>query len=216
MQRAQAKLLRELELLGMMKSLHVREVFAMIPRSAFLPESLAFDAFRNVPLLLPDGGRLSQPMILAFILEQARLQQGNRVLFFDDGSGWEANCIASLVSFSSENSSLPLVFAVESNQKLIATARASSESFGFLDSGILKFFPEDSALLQFAPFDRIISIRKLPEGIPNRLRGALAVGGRIVIPYGESIFVGEKESPENFIEKNFFGFHFPKNFIDEG
>lgn len=205
------RLVRKLEELGYLRDIHVREAFLAVPRGAFVPSGLIFDAYRNIPLMLPDGGTLSQPIIFSFILEQTHLQQGNRVLFFDDGAGWEANVITSIVSLPPEISpSNTLVFAVESDPSLIETARLHSTQFSFQNDGILKFFPEDAAILQYAPFDRIVSIRKVKEGIPNRWRDSLAIGGRIVVPVDEHIIVLEKKSQEVFEEKKFFGFHFPE------
>lgn len=205
------RLIRKLEALGYLRDIHVREAFAAVPRGAFVPPSLLFDAYRNIPLVLPDGGMLSQPIIFSFILDQSFLQQGNRVLFFDTGAGWEANVIASLVSLPPEIPGTDcLVFAVEPDNERIATAKMHSEQFPFLGPRILEFFPEDAAVLQYAPFDRIISIRKTKEGIPDRWRELLAIGGRIVMPLDEHIIVLEKKSPGVFEEKKFFGFHFPE------
>lgn len=213
MQRQKESLIRELELLGHLKTLHIRDALLEVRRSDFLPPALLPEAFRNIPLTLPSGSVISQPSVVAFILEQAYFQKGNRTILFGCGSGWEANIIASLVDTEEKSPEHPgpFVRAIIPSEAERIRARVNSRRFGFEERGVLKFDGNDEHAFD-RPADRVVGFRKIPGGIPRQWKENLAVHGRIVVPEGDSILVLEKTGGDDFEEKRFFGFHFPEDY----
>lgn len=203
------KLSEKLEALGCFKTLHVREAFDSVPREAFAPESLKADSYRNLPLTLPSGGIMTHPYIFAFMLDQLYLRKGNRVLLRDGGSGWEAALVASLVSSETEGiviSNRQLVFALEPSEETKMRAGERARAFGIGER--IVFFTEEKLAASQGPFDRILSVRKTSHEIISSWKEILSIGGRIVAPAGESIVVLQKNGPDDFEEKKFFGFFF--------
>jgi protein-L-isoaspartate O-methyltransferase len=58
---------------------------------------------------------------------------------------------------------------------------------------------------------RIISFKHVDPSALEAWKERLAIGGRIVLPRRESVYVFEKTGNGEFMEKSFFGFHFPQN-----
>lgn len=211
MQHQEEPLIRELELLGHLKTLHVRDALLAIRRSDFLPPVLLPDAFKNISITLPSGSVISQPSVVAFVLERAYFQKGNRTVLFGCGSGWEANIIARLVDTREESRENPgmLVHAIVPSEAERIRARMNSRRFGFEARGVLGFTEsEENAFAR--PVDRIVAFRKIPKSALRQWKENLAVHGRIVVPEGDSILVLEKTGGDDFEEKRFFGFHFPE------
>lgn len=205
---AAEKLSDKLERLGCFRTLHVREAFRAVPREAFASDALAEDAHRNAPLPLPSGGTLTHPYIFAFILDQLYLRKGNRVLLVDGGSGWEASLVAALVCPEAEGA-MPrrqLVFALEPSEEAKSYASEKARAAGA--SGGIVFFTEEKLAASQGPFERIASVRKVSPETLSAWKEMLSIGGRIVAPQGESIVVLQKDGPDDFEEKKFFGFHF--------
>lgn len=201
------KLSEKLEELGCFRSLHVREAFEAVPRAAFAPEELNDKIYRNFPLQLPFGV-MTHPYIFVFMLDEAYLCRGNKVLLIDEGSGWEASLIAELVHAGTEVplSKRQLVFALESSEEAKHYASSRARAFGSGDR--IVFFTEKSLIASQGPFERIMSIERADAKTLAAWKEMLSIGGRIVTPVGESILVLQKNGPDDFEEKRFFGFHF--------
>src|SRR5881392_323027 len=82
---------------GYLKDAAVRAAFLAVPREAFVrPEDRAA-AYQDVPLPIGSGQTISAPSMIAIMLEEARLEPGERVLEIGTGSGYHAALLASLV-----------------------------------------------------------------------------------------------------------------------
>ena len=151
---------------------------------------------------------MTHPYIFAFMLDQLYLRKGNRVLLYDGGSGWEAATIAALVCPETEGAApqRQLVFALEPSEETKEKATERARAFGA--AGGIVFFTEESLAGSQGPFERIASVKKIPTETLSSWKEMLSIGGRIVAPQGESIFVLQKNGPDDFEEKKFFGFHF--------
>jgi protein-L-isoaspartate(D-aspartate) O-methyltransferase len=144
-----------------------------VPRHLFVPEESREAAYHDGPLALGHGQTISQPFVVAYMSEAARVRPGDRVLEIGAGSGYQAAVLAALGA---------QVFTMEIVPDLLDRARRALAAAGcarvVLRSGDGTYgWPEE------APFDAILATAA-PEAIPPALLDQLRVGGRLVIPVG--------------------------------
>ena len=149
----------------------VLEAMASVPREEFLPEHLREDAYEDTPLPIGEKQTISQPYIVAFMVEALGLSGGERVLEIGAGSGYAAAVLSRIAG---------KVYTVERIGELAAKASAKLADLGFHNVSVLH---GDGTLgwPEHAPFDAIIVAAGGPE-IPKSLKQQLKVGGRMVIP----------------------------------
>lgn len=146
-----------------------------VPREAFLPPEMRRFAYDDGPLPIDEGQTISQPYIVAYMIEALELSGGERVLEIGTGSGYAA---AVLSRCAAE------VFTVERIASLAEGARSRLQDLGYhnvtvhLGDGTLGW-PEQ------APYDAIVVTAGAPE-VPGELMQQLAPGGRLVIPVGST------------------------------
>jgi protein-L-isoaspartate(D-aspartate) O-methyltransferase len=146
-----------------------------VPREAFLPPEMRRFAYDDGPLPIEEGQTISQPYIVAYMIEALELSGGERVLEVGTGSGYAA---AVLSRCAAE------VFTVERIASLAEGARSLLQDLGYhnvtvhLGDGTLGW-PEQ------APYDAIVVTAGAPE-VPGELMQQLAPGGRLVIPVGST------------------------------
>ena len=145
-----------------------------VPRHAFVAASLQREAYDDTPLPIGDGQTISQPYIVALMLEAARLGGADRVLEVGAGSGY-ASAIASRLAAH--------VDAVERLTRLAETARERLARLGFTNIDV---HCGDGSIgwRAGAPYDAILVAAGGPR-IPAALRDQLAAGGRLVMPVGD-------------------------------
>jgi protein-L-isoaspartate(D-aspartate) O-methyltransferase len=158
----------------------VLEAMASVPREEFLPEHLREDAYEDTPLPIGEKQTISQPYIVAFMVEALGLSGGERVLEIGAGSGYAAAVLSRIAGE---------VYTVERIGELAAKASAKLADLGFHNVRVLH---GDGTLgwPEHAPFDAIIVAAGGPE-IPKSLKQQLKVGGRMVIPVGNDPRVQE-------------------------
>jgi protein-L-isoaspartate(D-aspartate) O-methyltransferase len=145
-----------------------------VPREEFVPVNARADAYQDRPLPIGYEQTISQPYLVAFMTEQLRPQQSDRVLEIGSGSGYQAAILAELVAN---------VYTVEIVEPLAKTAEATLRRLGYTNVHMrvgdgYKGWPEE------APFDAII-VTCAPDKVPQPLIDQLKDGGRMVIPVGE-------------------------------
>jgi protein-L-isoaspartate(D-aspartate) O-methyltransferase len=144
-----------------------------VPREVFVEPGYEEFAYEDGPLPIGEGQTISQPYIVALMLEAAEVKPGDRVLDVGAGSGYAA-AVASRIAGR--------VFAIERHPSLVERARRRFEALGYgnIDLSLgdgTKGWPEA------APFDVILVAAGGPD-IPPSLKEQLAIGGRLVIPVG--------------------------------
>ena len=156
------------------KDERVLAAMAKVPREEFIPVGARADAYEDGPLPIGYDQTISQPYVVAFMTEQLRPKQSDRVLEIGSGSGYQAAILAELVAE---------VYTIEIVEPLAKSAEATLLRLGYKNVHIkvgdgYKGWPEE------APFDAII-VTCAPEKVPQPLVDQLKDGGRMVIPVGE-------------------------------
>ncbi|MDO8544632.1 MAG: protein-L-isoaspartate(D-aspartate) O-methyltransferase [Opitutaceae bacterium] len=144
-----------------------------VPRHLFVPEDVRRDAYEDSPLPIGHGQTISQPYIVAFTTEAARITRKSKVLEIGTGSGYQAAIAAELSDH---------VFSIEIVPELAERARAILRATGY-ERVTVRTGDGYQGWPEHAPFDVII-VTAAPEAIPPPLLAQLAEGGRMVIPVG--------------------------------
>jgi protein-L-isoaspartate(D-aspartate) O-methyltransferase len=153
----------------------VLEVMATVPRHRFVDPAFVGTAYGDHALPTAEGQTISQPYIVARMLELARLEPGNRVLEIGSGSGYQTALLARLVE---------RVFSVERVASLLRAARARLDALGIRNVA-LRHGDGSLGWQEFAPYDRVVVAAAAPR-VPDALRVQLAERGLLVIPVGGS------------------------------
>src|SRR3954471_24061797 len=140
-----------------------------IDREAFLPEAMREFAYEDSALPIEEGQTISQPYIVARMVEVAQLQPADRVLEIGAGSGYAAAVMAELTM---------RVYTIERHPALARLAEQRFNALGYRNTDVRA---GDGTLgwPEAAPFDAIIAAAGGPR-VPEALKQQLAVGGRLV------------------------------------
>ena len=146
---------------------------ASIPRERFVPADQRNRAYANVALPIGSGQTISQPLVVARMLETLELASADRVLDIGTGSGYHAALLSLLGGH---------VWTVERHRTLSELAERAIRELG-IDN--VTFFVGDgwNGLPDQAPFDAI-NVAAATDAIPRALERQLADGGRLVAPVG--------------------------------
>lgn len=158
------------------RSLAILRAFEAVPRQAFVPSDLAGDAYGDEPLPIGEGQTISQPYIVARMIEEARIRPDDRVLEVGAGSGYAAAVMANIAD---------RVFAIERHEKLAREADRRIAGLGYANCMIIAG-DGMKGLPQEAPFDAILVAAQGVEP-PEALRTQLAIGGRLIMPIGDEV-----------------------------
>jgi protein-L-isoaspartate(D-aspartate) O-methyltransferase len=165
---------RQLARRGVSDSL-VLEAMREVPREAFVPEGLREFAYEDSPLPIEAGQTISQPYIVGLMIEAAEIRPGDRVLEIGAGSGYAAAVISLIASH---------VYAVERHDELTVLAAKRLKRLGYHNVEV-RTGDGTHGWPQAAPFDAILAAAGGPA-IPQVLKDQLDIGGRLVMPVGET------------------------------
>ena len=176
---ARADLVEDLERGRHIRSTPVRRAFLAVPRERFVPEDLRSKAYLDTPLSIPMGQTISAPSMIAIMLEEAELAEGQTVLDVGTGSGYNAALLAVIVGAAN-------VVSIERHADLAAFARDNLRAAGCAD---VRLVVGDGTLGHEpgAPYDRIVVTAGAPRIARSWVRQT-KVGGLIVAPIGRSTF----------------------------
>lgn len=151
----------------------VLDAMGLVPREAFVEAGLEHRAYDDAPLPIGEGQTISQPFVVALMIEAAGLEAGDRVLEVGAGSGYAAAVMSRIAG---------QVRAIERHETLAAKARRRLAALGY-DNVELRAGDGTKGWPGAAPFDAIIVSAGGPA-VPQALKDQLASGGRLVMPVG--------------------------------
>jgi len=144
-----------------------------VPRHLFVPEGARGQAYEDHPLAIGHGQTISQPFMVATMLEALGLE-GGRALEIGTGSGYQAAVLSQIAA---------RVFTIEIVAPLAASSAALLKRLGYANVSVRA---GDGYLgwPEAAPFDAILVTAAAPK-IPAPLKEQLKDGGRLVLPVGD-------------------------------
>ncbi len=144
-----------------------------VPREAFVDEGYGQYAYDDGPLPILDGQTISQPYVVALMIELLRLSPSDKVLEIGTGSGYAAAVLSRIAAE---------VFTVERVSSLVKYAQKKIRSLGY-DNIRVKHGDGTLGWPEFAPYEAIIVAAGGPS-VPSALKEQLSIGGRLIIPVG--------------------------------
>lgn len=151
-----------------------------VEREGYVPSYLGEFAYDDTALPIEEEQTISQPYIVAFMLQALELDTKQRVLEVGTGSGYAA---AALAEIARE------VYTIERHERLAKTAADRLRRDGY-DNVSVRHGDGTLGWPEAAPFDAIVVAAGGPE-VPESLRRQLAIGGRLVMPIGERVGMQE-------------------------
>jgi len=158
----------------------ILDAFRAVPREEFIDKDYAPDAYGDHPLPIEAKQTISQPYIVALMIQAAAIKPGDVVLEIGSGSGYAAALISRIAS---------KVIGVERQRDLVTVSRERLKRLGYDNVEIVegdgtRGWPDA------APFDAILAAAS-GSHVPRPLIEQLAPNGRIVMPLGEPGWVQE-------------------------
>jgi protein-L-isoaspartate(D-aspartate) O-methyltransferase len=145
-----------------------------LPRHEFVPEAYRAQAYEDHPLPIGEGQTISQPFMVAIMLQALSLQPTDTVLEVGAGSGYATALLAELAA---------RVFAIERSPVLAAGAARVVSSLGY-DNVNVVMGDGSQGFAASAPYDAILvsaATAAVPQPLLSQLRKD---GGRMIIPVG--------------------------------
>ena len=152
----------------------VLEIINSIDRQKFVSEDYAQAANAEGLLPIGHGQTISQPFIVAFMIDNLKMDTSHKVLEIGTGSGYQSAVLASLSHH---------VHTIEIIDELANKAALRLEKFGY-NNVTVHIADGYNGLPDEAPFDRII-VTAASEEAPETLIGQLSKGGIMILPIGK-------------------------------
>jgi len=144
-----------------------------VPREHFISPEFRDHAYEDAPLPIGEGQTISQPYMVALMLDALRLQPHHTVLEIGTGSGYQTAILAELVT---------RVFSIERHAALARCARQVLTQLGYVN--VVQLLGDGTqGLPATAPYDAIVVSAAAPD-LPRPLFEQLRDGGRMVLPVG--------------------------------
>ena len=191
---------RQIEKRGI-RNPRVLAAMAEVPRERFVPAQLAGRAYEDGPLPIGEDQTISQPYIVALMIEAADVAPGDRVLEVGAGSGYAAAVMACIAD---------RVYAIERHETLAKSARRRVVELGYDNLTVLTG-DGSLGLPAHAPYDAIV-VSAGSDRVPEPLRQQLAIGGRLVVPVGgasiQTLFCVTRTGEDSWTENDLGGVRF--------
>jgi len=152
----------------------VLAAIAAVPRTQFVPGELRDRAYENTALPIGCEQTISQPLVVARMLELLELRGSDRVLDIGTGSGYHAALLATLAAD---------VVSIERHETLSRQAGAALATLG-IDNVRLIVGDGSAGAAELGPFDAINVAAAVTGAVPQALVDQLGPGGRLVAPVG--------------------------------
>lgn len=156
------------------KDSRVLQAMRHVPRHLFVPSVVAAKAYSNSALPIGFSQTISQPYIVARMIELLELSGAEKVLEVGTGTGYQAVVLSRLVA---------RVFSIERINELALRAAELIREMKISNVSV-KVFDGTYGWSDQAPFDRIIIAAAAPE-VPQPLVQQLARNGKMILPIGK-------------------------------
>ncbi|MFH1657070.1 MAG: protein-L-isoaspartate O-methyltransferase [bacterium] len=192
---------------GYLRTPRIIEAFQKINRNDFLPPEMKNLGNLDEALPLGYGQTISQPLVVAFMLEQLNPLPGDKILDIGSGSGWTTALLAYIIS-QKENKK-GKVIALEIIPELKEFGAKNVAKYNFIEKGIAQFVCADGSkgYREEAPFDKIL-VSAAGSEEKKAWQEQLKIKGRIVAPIGSSIWTFVKTNANEWEETEYPGFVF--------
>lgn len=145
-----------------------------VPRHLFVPEGARAEAYEDMPVPIGHHQTISQPYMVAVMLEALELTGHEQALEVGTGSGYQAALLGELVEH---------VYTVEIIPEFVQAARALLSRLGYTNVEVVAA-DGSTGWPAGAPYDAIVVAAASPV-VPQPLLGQLQEGGRLVLPVGD-------------------------------
>lgn len=176
------------------KDERVLAAMARVPRHEFVAEPFRREAYEDHPLPIGENQTVSQPYIVAIMLQALELDGSERVLEIGTGSGYQTALLAELARE---------VFSVERYASLAMSAEEVIHRLNYMNVSI-RIGDGTQGWPEKAPFDAITVTAAAPR-VPAALFGQLREGGRMIVPvgpaYAQELMLIRKENDSPMITK---------------
>jgi protein-L-isoaspartate(D-aspartate) O-methyltransferase len=151
----------------------VLSAMAEVPREEFLDSENVANAYGDFPLPIGAGQTISQPYIVASMLQELSVETTHRVLEVGTGTGYQAAILGRLAAE---------VWTIERHAELAAKATDILQRLGYTNVHVVHS-DGSRGLHEHAPYDRILVAAAAPH-VPEALVEQLADGGKLIVPVG--------------------------------
>jgi len=158
----------------------ILDAFRAVPREAFIGGEYAHLAYGDHPLPIEAEQTISQPYIVALMIQAAAIKPGDTVLEVGSGSGYAAAVISRIAG---------RVIGIERQHALVEVARERLRRLGYDNVEIVEG-DGTKGWRDAAPYDAILAAAS-GSHVPQALIGQIAPNGRLVMPIGEPGWVQE-------------------------
>ncbi len=182
------------------KNREVLNAIGKIPRHLFMDSGFLDHAYQDKAFPIAADQTISQPYTVAFQTELLQINKGDTVLEIGTGSGYQTAVLLELGA---------KVYSIERQQELFKRTSKFLPKLGYHAKKLI-FGDGYIGYAEAAPYQGIIVTAGAPK-IPSDLLAQLAIGGRLVIPVGDSTQVMTliiRKSEQEFEKHEFGGFRF--------
>ncbi len=188
---------------GWLKTERIIRAFKKIKREDFLLDESKASAESNRPLCIGHGQTISQPLVVAFMLELLQPRTGEKILDIGSGSGWSTALLAELVGKEGK------VIGLEIIPELVSFGKQNVSQYNFIKEDRVEIINRDGkkGYKKEAPFDKIL-VSAQNNQVIRSWKKQLKIGGRIAAPINNSIVLFEKKEKGRWTRKEHKGFVF--------
>ena len=152
---------------------HVLRAMEEVERSHFVPEDLREYSYADGPLPIGGEQTISQPFIVAYMVEALGVSPGDKVLEVGSGCGYNAAVLSRIADH---------VYSIEIIEWLADLARSNLDAAG-IENVTIRAGDGYYGWIEEAPFDAVMLTAAPPE-VPKPLKQQLKIGGRLLAPIG--------------------------------
>ncbi len=181
----------------------IERAFSKIDRADFVPDNLKEYAYEDVPLSIGFGQTISQPQVVAFMINLLSVKEDDNILDIGFGSGWTTALLAEIAKEGR-------VTAIEKIPEIFCFGKKNIDKYNFIKKKKVELFLGDGrkGKKENAPYNKVLvsaadSDYRFCLGIKDQLQKE----AKIVIPINSSIFLFTK-SNNDFKKEEYRGFSF--------